>query len=300
VNLLLARAVARRREIALRLAIGATRGRLVRQFLTESLLLGVAGGAVGLAIAAFGAPLLVALVSYGSSAPIVLNVEPDRRVLWFAAALAIASALVAGTWPALRAARGVASNLAYGDGRTVSRSRSSSRWGRTLSAAQVALSLLLVVGAILLIATLRNIRGFNPGFEPARVLLYRLDPSRTDLDPERTTQYYRDVLERVRAMPGVAAASLSVITPLSGAGMDVSLSVEGGPPATGNAGYANLVSDGFFSTMGTPILLGRDFGPRETTAATPVVTWIPGRAGGAWDGRVRGAAFAVGAAPTLS
>jgi len=271
VNLLLARAVARRREIALRLAIGATRGRLVRQFLTESLLLGVAGGAVGLAIAAFGAPLLVALVSYGSSAPIVLNVEPDRRVLWFAAALAIASALVAGTWPALRAARGVASNLAYGDGRTVSRSRSSSRWGRTLSAAQVALSLLLVVGAILLIATLRNIRGFNPGFEPARVLLYRLDPSRTDLDPERTTQYYRDVLERVRAMPGVAAASLSVITPLSGAGMDVSLSVEGGPPATGNAGYANLVSDGFFSTMGTPILLGRDFGPRETTAATPVV-----------------------------
>ena len=270
VNLLLARAVARRREMALRLAIGATRGRLVRQLLTESLLLGIGGGAVGLTIAAFGAPVLVALVSYGSSAPIVLDVEPDARVLAFTAALAVASALLAGTWPAWRAARGAVAPIAWGDARTLSLTRSATRWGRTLIAAQVAVSLLLLVGALLLIATLRNIRGFNPGFEPARVLLYRLDPSRTDFNPPRTTQYYRDVLERVRAMPAVSAASLSVITPLSGGGMDLSLYVEGGPREPGLSGYANVVSDGFFSTMGTPILLGRDFAPGETAAAIPV------------------------------
>ena len=274
VALLLARAVARRREFALRLAIGASSGRLVRQLLTESLLLGLAGGAVGLAIAAFGAPVLVALVSYGSSTPIVLDVEPDARVLWFTAGLAVASALVAGTWPAVVAARGAVAPLAYGDTRTLSLTRSSARWGRTLVSAQVAVSLLLVVGAILLMVTLRNIRGFNPGFAPACVLLYRLDPSRTDFNPARTRQYYRDVLERVRAMPGVSAASLSVITPLSGAGMDVPLSVEGSAREPRVMGYANVVSDGFFSTMETPILLGRDFVPSEADAVTPVVVVV--------------------------
>ncbi|HSC14308.1 MAG TPA: FtsX-like permease family protein [Gammaproteobacteria bacterium] len=258
-NLLLASAVARRREIALRLALGASRGRLVRQLLTESLLLGLGGGVLGLAIAAFGAPVLVTLVSFGSSTPIVLDVEPDVRVLWFTAALAFASALVAGMWPAWRAARATVSPLAYGDTRTLVMTRSSTRWGRVLIAAQVAVSLLLVVGALLLIATLRNIHGFDPGFEAARVLLFSLDPSRTDFNSARTAQYYRRVLERVRAMPGVAAASLSVITPLSGAGMDVRLSAEAGACKPGVPGYANVVSDGFFSTMGTPILLGRDF-----------------------------------------
>ena len=265
VNLLLARAVARRREFALRLAIGATRGRLIRQLLTESLLLGLGGGAVGLVIGMFGAPVLVALVSYGSSSPIVLNVEPDARVLSFTAALAVISAVVAGLWPAWRAAQGSAASLAYGDARTLMLTRSSTRWGRVLIAAQVALSLLLVVGAILLLTTLRNLRGLDPGFDPTHVLLYRLDPSRTDLDHERTRQYYRNVLDWVRAMPGVDAASVSVITPLSGSGMDVEVAVAGAGGICAS-GYANVVSEGFFSTMGTPTLLGRDFVPRETVA----------------------------------
>ena len=264
VNLLLARGVARRREFALRLAIGATRGRLIRQLLTESLLLGLAAGVLALPIAAFGAPVLVALVSYGSTTPIVLNVEPDRRVLVFTATLAVISTLVAGIWPAWRAARGSVAPLAYGDTRTLSLTRSSTLWGRALIAAQVALSLLLVVGAILQVATLRNLRGLDPGFDPAHVLLYRLDSSRTDLSDEKKLQYYRNVLDRVRAMPGVNAASLSIITPLSGSGMDIEASVEkgaGGPCASGSA---NVVSEGFFATMDTPILLGRDFVPRET------------------------------------
>jgi predicted permease len=266
VNLLLARAVARRREFALRLAIGASRGRLVRQLLTESLLLGLGGGALGLTIAALGAPVLVTLVSYGSSTPIVLNAEPDVRVLSFTAALAVVSALVAGLWPAWRAAQGTVAPLGYGDARTLSLTRSSTVWGRALIAAQIALSLLLVVGALLLIATLRNLHGFDPGFDPAHVVLYRLDPSRTDLGHERTLQYYRTVLDRVRATPGVAAASVSIITPLSGSGMDVEVAVEGAAREHCASGYANVVSEGFFSTLRTPMLLGRDFVPGEDAA----------------------------------
>ena len=264
INLLLARAVARRREIALRLAIGASRGRLVRQLLTESLLLGLAGGAVGIAIGAFGAPVLVALVSYGSSSPIVLDAGPDLRVLAFTAALAILSSLFAGLWPALHAARSSVRPFAYGDVRTLSLTRSSTRWGRALIAVQVTLSLLLVVGAILLVATVRNLRGLERGFDPERVVLYRITPSRAGLDHERTLEYYRQVLDQVRALPGVAAASVSVITPLSGSGMDIEVSAEGGSPGPCASGYANVVSEGFFATMGTRLLLGRDFVPRDT------------------------------------
>jgi putative ABC transport system permease protein len=270
VNLLLARAVARRREMALRLAIGASRGRLVRQLLTESVLLGLAGGLVGLAIAAFAAPILVALVSYGSTLPIVLDVAPDTRILVFSFALAFASALLAGALPAFRAARGDITPSLQGDARALSLTRWSVRWGRTLIAGQVALSLLLVVGAILLVATLRNIRGFDPGFDPTQVVLYKLDTSRTHFNPNRKMLYYRNVLDRVRAMPGVRAASLSIITPLSGAGMDVRLTVEGRSPEPGVMGYANRVSEHYFSTMGTRMLLGRDFEPRDAGAVTPV------------------------------
>jgi putative ABC transport system permease protein len=270
VNLLLARAVARRREMALRLAIGASRGRLVRQLLTESMLLGLAGGFVGLAIAAFAAPILVALVSYGSPSPIVLDVAPDTRILVFTFALAVASALLAGALPAFRTARGDITPSFQGDARALAVTRWSSRWGRTLIAGQVALSLLLVVGAMLLVATLRNIRGFDPGFDPTHVVLYRLDTSRTDFNPDRKLQYYRSVLDRVRAQPGVRAASLSIITPLSGAGMDVRLTVEGQSPEPGVMGYANRVTEHYFSTMGTRMLLGRDFEPRDAGAAVSV------------------------------
>ncbi len=270
VNLLLARAVARRREIAVRLAIGASRGRLVRQLMTESILLGVAGGAVGLAIAAIGAPVVVALVSYGSTTPIVLDVEPDGRVLLFTGMVCVVSALLAGGWPAFRAAGAAAMTLGGGDARVLSHTRSSARWGRVLIAGQVALSLLLLIGAMLPTATLRNIRGFSPGFEPDRVLLFRLDPSRTNFTAHRTATYYREVLDRVRALPALRAASLSAITPLSGAGMDLPISVEGRPREPMLTVYANRVSEGFFATMATPILLGRDFAPDDGAAVVVV------------------------------
>ena len=270
VNLLLARGVARRREIALRLAIGASRSRVIRQLLTESALLGVAGGALGLVVAAAGAPLLVRLVSE-SSAPVDLDVAPDLTVLLFTAGMAFVSSLVAGVLPAFGAVREGISPSLQRDTRSLSMSRTSARWGRALMVAQVALSVLLLVGAALLVATLRNIRGFDPGFERDHVLLLRLNPGRAGYTDARIAAYYREVLNRVRTMRDVRAASLSMITPLSGAGVDLPFAVAGRPREPGVMVYANLMSEGFFATMGTPILAGRDFVPQDGEGQRPVV-----------------------------
>jgi predicted permease len=257
VNLLLARAVTRRREVALRLAIGAGRVRLVRQFLTETLLLGLAGGAAGLAIAAFGAPVLLALVSQGAT-PVALDVSPDARLVGFTFGIAILSSLLAGVLPALRTARVDITAALEGGHRAVT-SRWSRLWGRTLIAAQIALSLVLLIGASLLLSTLRNIRAFDPGFDRDHVLLVGLDPARAGFDAARAARYYQDVLARVRRVPGVAAASLSMITPISGGGIDNGFAIEGQASASRPMVYVNVVSDGFFQTMRTPMLAGRDF-----------------------------------------
>jgi predicted permease len=262
VNLLLARGVTRRREIALRLAIGASRSRLIRQLLTEAIVLGLTGGALGLLMAAVGAPLLVTLVSQGHS-PIDLDVAPDTRVLVFTMAVALASSLLAGIVPAFRTARTDITPSFQGDTRALSMTRGSTRWGRALIVVQVALSILLLVGASLLLTTLRNIRGFDPGFDREHVLLLRLDPAASGYDAARLGTYYRDVLARVRATPGVRAASLSMVTPISGGGIDQPFAIEGRPSEPGVTVYANRMSEGFFATMGTPVLRGRDFLPQE-------------------------------------
>ncbi len=257
VNLLLARGVARRREIALRLAIGAGRMRLVRQFLTESMLLGVAGGALGFVLAVVLAPMVLVLISRGATA-VSLDVSPDARLFGFAFVVSIVASVVAGTFPALRSARADITSALESGSRAVG-SRSSRAWGRTLIAAQIALSLVLLIGASLLLATLRNIRSFDPGFDRDHVLLIGLDPGRARYDAARATQYYQEVLGRVRRIPGVAAASLSMITPISGGGIDNGFAVEGGPQGVRPMVYVNVISDGFFQTMNTPLLMGRDF-----------------------------------------
>ena len=270
VNLLLARGVARRREIGVRLAIGASRSRVVRQLLTESALLGAAGAALGLLVAAWGAPLAVSLIVQGG-APIDLDVAPDRRVLLFTACVAVGAALLAGVFPALHTARTDITSSVQANVRAVSASRASSRWGHALIAVQVALSLVLLAGAALLVATLRNIRDVHPGFDARPVVLLTLDPMRVGYEGQRLTQYYRNVLDTVRALPGVAAASLSKITPISGGGIDLPITIDGRPREPGAMVLANRMSEGFFATMAIPMRLGRDFvpedGARETVAA---------------------------------
>lgn len=270
IALLLARGVTRRREIALRLAVGATRARLVRQLLTEAVLLGAAGAVLGLGIATIGGPLLVRILSQSSS-PLTLDVAPDGRVLLFTAAIAFASALLAGVVPAIRTARTEFTLGFHADARSGALTRESTRWGQTLIAVQVAVSLLLVVGAALLLTTLRNIRGVDPGFDAGRVLLLSVDPARVGYTDARLGQYYRDVLTRVRAIPGVQHASLSRVTPLSGGGIDQPIVVDGRPAEAGAIISANRMSEGFFATMAIPVLLGRDFVPDDGTAANPVV-----------------------------
>ena len=272
VNLLLARGVARRREMAVRLAIGASRFRLVRQLLTESALLCAAGGGLGLALSAWVAPLMLSLITQGG-APIDLDVEPDRRVLFFTASVAFGACLLAGLFPALRTARADITPSFQANARALSLTRESSRWGHALIAAQVALSLLLVAGAALLVATLRNIRGVHPGFNPENVVLLALDPARVGYTGERLTRYYREVLDGVRSLPGIEAASLSRVTPISGGGIDLPITIEGRPREPGVMVLANRMSDGFFATMAIPIRLGRDFVPADA-ARKPIAAIV--------------------------
>jgi predicted permease len=262
VNLLLSRGVTRRREIALRLAIGAGRSRVIRQLLTESALLGAVGAALGLMVAAWGAPLALSLVTQGGT-PIDLDVAPDRRVLFFTAAVAIGASLLAGVFPALRTARGDLTPAFQANPRSLSVTRESTRWGQVLIAAQVALSVLLVAGASLLIVTLRNIRGVHPGFEAGQVILVTVDPGRAGYTGERLLQYARDLLSAVRTVPGVQTASLSKITPISGGGIDLPITIEGRPREAGVMVNANRMMEDFFATMAIPIVLGRDFVPDD-------------------------------------
>ena len=262
VNLLLARAMARRREIGLRLAIGASRGRLVRQLLTESAALGLIGGAVGLALATWGTRLIAAFMADGDPT-ISFDIAPDGRVLVFTAVISLGSALLAGIAPALRAARVNVTPGMRGEFLVLKVSRIATLGTRALIAAQVALSLLLLTGASLLVTSLRNLRTFDAGFDRDHVLLIGLNPGRGGYTGDGRLAYYRQVLERARNTPGVRAAGLSLITPISGGGVDMGFVVEGRPREPGAVVYVNDASDGYFAAMGTTLLLGRDFGPED-------------------------------------
>jgi putative ABC transport system permease protein len=258
VNLLLGRGVARQREIALRLAIGASGGRLIRQLLTESMLPGLLGGALGFLFSVWAAPVFVSLMASGGP-PLDLEVAPDARILTFTLAVALGSALLAGVLPAVRTVRADIMPSFGGDTRTAA-TRGSARWGQALIAAQVALSMLLLVGAILLLTTLRNLQGLHPGFDREHVLLMTVDPARAGYKDARQVQYFREVLERVRQAPGVVAAAFSAIPPISGGtGIDLPLTVSAQVPQPGPMVRVNRVSDGFFATLRTPLRAGRDF-----------------------------------------
>jgi predicted permease len=178
--------------------------------------------------------------------------------------------LLAGLLPAVRSARSRYTLGLSADARSTVGTRDAKRWSHALVGAQVALAVVLVAGAALLLATLRNIRRIDPGFDAGHVLLLALDPVRIGYTDTRLTNYWREVLTRVRSTPGVQAASLSRVTPVSGGGIDQRLTIEGRPESTALIS-ANRVSEGFFATMSTPVLLGRDFVPEDGLLARPVV-----------------------------
>jgi predicted permease len=258
-NLLLARANAREREFAVRLAMGAGKGRLMRQLITESILLGVTGGALGVALAYLGSSSLLALMAHGRS-PVSLHVHPDLTVLAFALAVSLLTALVFGTIPAWRAtdvhpSRGLAQNTC-----SSASTGDRHRLGKVLVVLQVAVSLVLVIGAGLLARSLANLRDFYPGFNHDNVLLFHVDP--TIIGIKNVVPVYEQMLRRLRQIPGVRTTSLSVHEPLSTNVSDSSVKVQGSAAHQGeDLAPVNIepIGPDYFATMQTPILHGREF-----------------------------------------
>lgn len=268
VNLLLARGLARRGEIGVRLAIGASRGRLIRQLLAESAVLGLIGGSVGLAFAVWGTPHLATLMA-NEDPGVAYDVAPDRTVLLFTLVVSLGAALAAGLIPAVRVSRAKVPSLREDASASDARGGLSG-WTRGLVAFQVALSLLLLAGAVLLVTTLRNLRTGDFGFDREGVLSMRLKTPRAGYAGERRLAYFRAALERTRSTPGVRSAALSLGMPVISAGVDMSFEVEGRPREPDAIVFVNDVTDGYFEVTGTRLLRGRDFGPHDGPRSTPV------------------------------
>ncbi len=268
-NLMLARASTREREMAVRLAVGASRSRLVRQLLVESLALAAVGSALGAFLAQFLTRYLVSFLSTGDD-PLFVNLASDWRVLGFTAALAVLTCLLFGLTPALRATRTDPASAMKSAGRSVTADRQRFGTRRALVVSQVALSLVLLVGALLFVRSLRNLLTVDAGFRRDGLLIVGVDASRLTTSPERRSVLYRDLLTDVRQTPGVQQAGSVAIVPVSGSGWNDSIEIPGQSKKKDLLPWFNRVSAGYFRAMGTPIIAGRDFDERDTTRAPEV------------------------------
>ncbi len=257
-NLLLARATARRREFGVRVALGAGRARLIRQLMTESVLLALGGGALGLLIAFWGSKSLLVLMSPGT-VPIPLNVQPDLRVLAFTLLISLFAAVLFGLAPAWRAARVDLSAGLKESARSLGGARAGVRLGKVLVVSQVSLSLILLIGAGLLVRSLSNLKNIYPGFDENNTLLLSINPSLVGYKGEQHMALFRRLLERVRATPGVQAASFSLLTPMTPGAIKSFLKVQGDTvtPTENQLVELNYVGPDYFATIGMPIVLGR-------------------------------------------
>jgi len=265
-NLLLERAVSRKREISVRLALGASSGRIVRQLMTESLMLALAGGALGLVLANWGTKLIVSLSPEGITR--INETHFDVRVFAFTATVSVLTGVIFGLAPGLGASRlGLVDALKEGG-----RSSSSGRARNVLVVGEVALALVLLVGAGLLVRTLVRLQNVPLGFDPRNVLTMNVAKSPTN-GPEETGEFFRQLTERIKSLPGVADASVTWQLPLSGASASTSLNVEGQPddPTNIPMGVIHSAGPGYFRTMGIPLLKGRDFTDQDDMKHAPVI-----------------------------
>jgi len=268
-NLLLARAAARRREVALRMSIGAGRARLVRQHLTESFLLSLLGGALGLAVATTSIRIVLSLLSTGRNA-VFLDVALDARVLAATAAISLATGVVFGLAPALQATRvNVGTALTRGDVPASRRTRLGA--GRTLVVAQVALCVLLVTTAALLLGTLRNLKSVETGFDRANLALFNVETYDPSFANDQRIAFYSALLERLQSMPGVEAVALARRSPIDFSTERRRFSVPGIEPSRGQDGVSgNVVTPDFFQTLGVRIVRGRGFTAGDRAGAPNV------------------------------
>jgi len=271
-NLLVARGLGRQKEIAIRLALGASRRDIVRQLLAESLVLAILGGLAGLLVSLWTSSLMVGSIPGANGGASGLSASLDPRTVAFTFALALLTGLGFGLLPAMQSTRPNVYPTLKDQGGSVIGGFGQIRSRQALVVGQVALSLLLLVGAGLFTRSLMNLRKLDPGFRTANLVVFNFDASRNGYSQPRIHQLYEEIQQRLAAVPGVASASLAEIVPLSGDANTNSIHVQGYEPKTDENMNPNFdaVSPGYFRTMGIPLLAGRDFTLQDKLSAQKV------------------------------
>jgi putative ABC transport system permease protein len=269
-SLLIARATARQKEIAVRLALGASRGRIVGQLLVESVLLAAFGGLLGLVLAAWTTRFLLGFLPT-TDTPHVISGSIDNRILLFNFALSLATGLVFGLVPALRSTRPNLAPTLKDQVGAVGGGSGGVRLRKGLVVAQVTISVLLLVSAGLFIRSLRALRLLDLGLKTDNLIAFNVAPTLSGYTPVQTKQFNQQLTERVRALPGVSTMAFAQIGLLEGNEWDSSMSVEGYEPKPGENmnPYCNAVSPEYFKTTGIPLLAGRDFDQRDVRYEPP-------------------------------
>lgn len=286
-GLMLARSAARRKEMAVRLALGAGRARVVRQLLTESVMLSALGGVLGILLAYWGAHAILSFVSSNQPRPLGFAMDIDARVLGFTIAISLITGILFGMAPALRSARvDLTPTLKEGEGISAGWARGRGKWLSTSNAlvvAQVALAMVVLVGAGLLVRTLQNLRNIDVGFDSHNILIFGIDPTLVGYKGAQVDSFYRDLQGRLAETPGVRAASYSMMPLLSNGLMITSFHWPGTPQDQDSEADTLGVGPNFFETLHIPFLMGRSFtasdfavsstngGAAPTSAPTPVI-----------------------------
>jgi predicted permease len=278
-GLLLARSAARSKEIAVRLTLGARRGRLISQLLVESLLLSTVGGALGLAVAHWGARFLWSLSDRDGSGPPPFHPHLDWRVLGFTAAIAIGTGLLFGLVPALRSLRvDLTPALKTGSGSSDA-GTPRTKWygmGNTLVVAQVSLAIVALVTAGLLVRTLRNLKSADLGFSSDHLLVFSIDPALAGYKPNQIDSLNQDLQQQIAALPGVRSVTYSWTSLLRGWEWDTDVHLPGTPAKQAANAHYLPVGPGFFATMGIPLKTGRDFNADDFAVAGQRAARPPG------------------------
>ncbi|HSB12530.1 MAG TPA: ABC transporter permease [Blastocatellia bacterium] len=270
-NLFLSRAAARSREIAIRLALGASRWRIVRQLLTESLIVAAIGGVAGLLLSLWGVELLISILPI--SLPSFATVAVDPRVLVFTSLVSIITGVMMGVVPALQASRTVLNETLKESGRSTT-GRRGNRVRGALVATEIALALMLMIGAGLMLRSFARMLATDPGFDPDHLVTLRFDiPNRKYQGEQRTTLAQR-LVERIGAVPGVASVGATMLDPFVWDGINLAYTIEGKPaipPAERDTVYYHNISPNYFRTMAIPLKSGRDFGLNDDLRSPPVM-----------------------------
>jgi putative ABC transport system permease protein len=267
-NLMVARASARTREMAVRMALGASRSRLVRQLLAESFMLALLGSVCGAGLAQILSRVMVSFLSTQRT-QVFLDLGLDWRVLIFTAGLAILTCVIFGLMPAIQASRTEPGEVMKTNARGNTATRSGLNVRGLLVVSQVSLSLVLMVGAFLFVRTFRNLTSLDAGFRQSGILTVQVDMTPVRVPVEQRISYKKDYLERIRAIPGVESAANVAIVPLSGSGWNESISIPELNVVRQVANF-NQVSSDYFRTVGTQLLAGRDFNSSDSSSTPPV------------------------------